>query len=190
MALSAEDIQQVKDLMAATLGQAPAPAAADPAQVPPQAAPNQAPSVEVFKQMMEEVLNKKMQTQESNVAETIWNERLTTLKTSNPALGEYLEAADEFGTPRMERINAAGDFGKRMESLSTLATNFNAAQVAGTQGQSAPAVPKKIQEQADRTSKAYTDLDDNLAKGEISPSDHTNAFFDTLESEVLDQMSH
>lgn len=148
-----------------------------------------APGLEAFQTMIETALAKQAQTANASITTDLFNERMTGLQQSNPALHEFLQGDDEFGQPRMNRINSITDYAEKMQALQTVSQNFGAAQVQSVQGSPQSVIPKAVQAQADKTNKQYEEINVKLEEGDMSPEEHTKAFFDNLNVEVIDQVA-
>lgn len=196
MALTADELAQVKQVMTDVMNAAKAPQGDVPNQgvTTPPKQPSNAPAfdLDTLQEMITNTITNTLQQQtkdkESELGKSLWEERVHELTTRNPAFAEYLEGEDDWGIKRMDRIAAIDNYAERVKAMSQLTSRFSEAQVMAASTNSQPKIPKRVQEQADKTTKQYGDIDAKLERGEITPEEHTRGFFDLFDDEVLSKM--
>lgn len=184
MALDAEDLAQIKEMLTEAM-QASAPQGATQEPIAPAAAPSAPPTTPApvdFEAMLQNAVKTITQRQDSDLTQQLWQDKLQAMPEE---FRSYLETEDEYGDKRIEKIEKVEQFGDRAKLLQNLAQRYNEAQVNATQSGQQPVIPKKVQEAADKSNKAYADLDAKLLAGEITPEQHTEGLFDNLDLEGL-----
>ena len=183
MALDAEDLAQIKDMMTEAMQSVAAAPATPPPSTPPAPTPPTTPAAPAdFEAMLQNAVKSITQRQDSDLAQQLWQDKLDAMPSE---FKEYLESSDEYGDKRIEKIQQVEQFGDRAKLLQNLAQRYNEAQVNATQSGQQPVIPKKVQEAADKANKTYDDLDAKLLSGEITPEQHTEGLFDSLGLEGL-----
>lgn len=127
----------------------------------------------------------------ADLANSLFEDKLNETFSRNEAFKDFMNSEDEFGTPRMDRLNKITDYKERSEALAKISRSYSQAQMNAASNNNngqPPAIPKKVQDAADKANKTYNDIDAQLEAGDISPEEHTKLTMAALDVEILQQV--
>ena len=135
-----------------------------------------------------ELLSAQSNTATANLTNDMFGQQLGEVMERDPQFKEFINSNDEFGSNRLERLNEISDYKTRVETLKTIQQSHQQAQIASAAsnpGGAAP-IPKATADKVAKVNKQYDEIDDKLDAGDMSPEEHSKAFFAQLFDNELD----
>ncbi len=124
-------------------------------------------------------------TQNAQVFDTLYNEKVDELTKQYGAFGDYLNSKDDYGEVIGDKIKGINDYGKRIDTLGKVFKTFSQASTAGGDDNDLK-FSKETKEKVKKHLEKRDEIKTKFLKGEASAEEFTNDFFATIGDQMAE----
>lgn len=126
-------------------------------------------------------INSENEQSKNTVFATLWNEKLQSEYNNNNGFKEFLESEDDYGKPRIERLNQITDYNAKVEQLAKLTNTYR--QALGNNNHIPTVVDNKRKKIINESDQSKQELLEKFENQELSTLDYIHKYLETVDKE-------